>query len=57
MQFEWDLAEKKRNITKHGINFGEAATVFSDPLELTIADPDHSFNEMRWLSIAHSSKN
>lgn len=57
IQFEWDFEKEKRNITKHGINLQEATTVFSDPLELTIPDPDHSFNEMRWLSIAHSSEN
>jgi hypothetical protein len=57
LQFEWDLDKEKRNIAKHGINFQKATTVFSDPLELTIADPDHSFNEMRWLSIAYSYKN
>jgi uncharacterized DUF497 family protein len=57
IQFEWDVEKENRNITKHGVNFREATTVFSDPLELTIADPDHSLNEMRWLSIAHSSKN
>jgi len=57
IQFEWDLEKEKLNIAKHGIDFREATTVFSDPLELTIADPDHSFGEMRWISIAHSSKN
>ena len=27
---------------KHGIAFEEAATVFGDPLSLTIGDPEHS---------------
>jgi uncharacterized DUF497 family protein len=29
-------------------------TVFADPLELTIPDPDHSEGEFRFLSIARS---
>jgi len=30
------------NAAKHGVAFAEAMTVFGDPLELAIADPDHS---------------
>ena len=33
------------------VSFPEAVTVFSDPLELTIADPDHSHYEYRFISI------
>ncbi|MBA2304698.1 MAG: BrnT family toxin [Acidobacteria bacterium] len=35
MEFEWDLAKAARNLTKHGIAFAEAATVFDDPLPAT----------------------
>jgi len=42
MEFEWDPDKAAANIEKHGVEFSEAITVFSDPLELTIADPDHS---------------
>jgi len=31
--------------------------VFGDPLELTIADPDHSIGELRFLSLAYSTRN
>ena len=31
------------------IDFAEAMTVFGDPLELTIADPDHSEDEQQFL--------
>ena len=44
-----------RNEEKHGISFAEATTVFGDPMELTIADPDHSTGEYRFLSIGRSS--
>ena len=51
MEFEWDPEKAKANAKKHGVEFGEAMTVFGDPLELTIADPDHSEDEQRFLSI------
>ena len=51
MEFEWDPEKAKANAKKHGVEFGEAMTVFGDPLELTIADPDHSEDETRFLSI------
>jgi uncharacterized DUF497 family protein len=57
VEFEWDPEKEQSNIQKHGVNFTEAATVFGDPLELTISDPDHSIGECRFLSIAHSSRN
>ena len=57
MEFEWDPAKEQSNIEKHGVDFTEAATVFGDPLEITISDPDHSVGEYRFLSIAHSSRN
>ena len=42
------------NERKHGISFVEACTVFGDPLEMTIYDPDHSESEHRFLSIGRS---
>lgn len=55
MEFEWDPDKAKTNVEKHGVEFSEAMTVFSDPLELTIADPDHSEGEFRFLSIGVST--
>ena len=40
MQFEWDPEKAKRNHSKHDVTFGEAATVFGDPLAITFFDPD-----------------
>lgn len=40
----------------HKIKFDEAATVFTDPFTLTFDDPDHSFEESRFISIG-TSKN
>ena len=55
MQFEWDPAKAIENTSKHGIEFREAMTVFGDPLEVVISDPDHSIGERRFLSVGLSS--
>jgi uncharacterized DUF497 family protein len=36
--FEWDSGKAARNLTKHGVSFPEAATVFADPLAIYIDD-------------------
>lgn len=54
MDFEWDPGKAKSNESKHGVAFEEAVTVFGDPLELTISDPDHSMDESRFISIGMS---
>jgi uncharacterized DUF497 family protein len=55
VEFEWDSDKAITNEKKHGINFSEATTVFGDPLELTITDPEHSSGEFRFLSIGKSN--
>jgi uncharacterized DUF497 family protein len=47
--FEWDPAKTERNLAKHGGSFEEAVTAFSDPLSLTVFDPDHSTDEDRYV--------
>jgi uncharacterized DUF497 family protein len=42
---EWDLRNARSNLAKHGVSFEEAASVFGDPLSLTIPDPEHSVTE------------
>ena len=54
MDFEWDPVKASANESKHGVTFEEAMTVFGDPLELTISDPDHSMEEFRFVSIGLS---
>ena len=54
MQFEWDPDKADSNLEKHGVPFDEAATAFGDPLSLTIADPDHSYDEERFVLLGHS---
>ena len=55
MEVEWDPEKAAANVKKQGVDFSEAMTVFGDPLELAIADPDHSEDEQRFLSIGSSS--
>jgi uncharacterized protein len=54
LTFEWDPDKANENERKHGVSFAEAATVFGDPLSITVADPDHSVGEARFLTIGTS---
>ncbi len=52
--FEWDAAKAVSNRHKHGISFEQAATVFIDPLMLSIPDMEHSESEERWITLGQS---
>jgi hypothetical protein len=52
----WDSRKAWANLLKHKVSFEEAETVFLDPLVLTKPDPDHSFEERRFLTIGLSSE-
>ena len=54
MEFEWDPEKAEENRRDRGVAFTEAQTVFGDPLEVTIPDPDHSVGEARFLSLGLS---
>jgi uncharacterized protein len=41
---------------KHGVSFDEASTVFSDPLSVTIDDPQHSDDEDRFIILGESHR-
>lgn len=53
LEFDWNPAKAASNFRKHTISFELAATVFNDPLMLTIADRGHSEFEERWLSMGY----
>ena len=55
MDFEWDPDKSAANVKKHGIEFVEAMTVFGDPFEIAISDPDHSDGEFRFISLGMSA--
>lgn len=56
MDFEWDAKKAVSNLKKHKVSFGEAATVFSDRLSITVPDPDHSVGEDRQITIGMSDR-
>ncbi|MBE9058936.1 BrnT family toxin [Sphaerospermopsis sp. LEGE 08334] len=56
MKFEWDENKAAKNLSKYGVSFQEAETVFNDPLYIDFYDPDHSIDEQRYLIVGQSNK-
>lgn len=56
IKVEWSARRNRFNIVKHRIDFEEAKTVFSDPRQVTVNDPDYSPEERALITIG-SSKN
>ena len=56
VQFEYDQRKNIANQSKHHVSFEEAKTVFYDEYARLIHDPDHSFNEERYLLFGMSLK-
>ena len=52
--FEWDPEKDEANRKKHGVSFRAAISAFMDPLSITIADPDHSRGEKRFLLLGEN---
>ena len=53
--FEWDIGKALANVTKHGVTFDQAATVFLDALALTVYDVAHSQSEDRWFTLGRTT--
>jgi uncharacterized DUF497 family protein len=49
MAYQWDRDKATANIRKHGINFADAVSIFSDDLAITITD--ERFEEERFITI------
>ena len=49
VDFEWDHQKAAANAQKHGVTFQEAVEVFADHYSSTVADPDHSIGEARFV--------
>lgn len=56
MNFEWDETKALANQKKHSVSFLEAAEVFSDEHSSCVHDPDHSYDEDRYLLFGVSLK-
>jgi uncharacterized protein len=49
MRFEWDEEKRTANLQKHGIDFGDVATVFKGHT-LTIEDDRWNYGEQRFVT-------
>ena len=56
LYFEWDENKNRTNVSKHGISFSEAMTVFYDDNAILFDDPDHSYDEERFLILGITQK-
>jgi uncharacterized protein len=56
MEYNWDKNKAIANLSKHGVSFEEAKTVFDDPLYVDFYDPDHSFEEHRFILLGESAQ-
>jgi uncharacterized DUF497 family protein len=56
MRFEWDPRKAASNLAKHGVAFEETATVFDDPLFITLLDEEHSAVEERYITVGVSDQ-
>jgi uncharacterized protein len=56
LKFEWDPKKARLNLSKHGVSFEEALTVFGDLVARIFDDEDHSIEEQREIIIGHSAK-
>jgi uncharacterized protein len=49
MAYQWDRNKAATNFNKHGIDFADAVSVFSDDLAVTVND--ERFDEERFITI------
>jgi uncharacterized DUF497 family protein len=56
MEYEWDENKAATNLSKHGVSFVEARTVFDDPLYVDFYDPDHSQGKHRFIMLGESTQ-
>ncbi|MBN3893391.1 MAG: BrnT family toxin [Nostoc sp. JL31] len=49
MAYQWDRDKAAANLRKHGVDFADAVTVFSDDLAITITD--ERFDKERFITI------
>ncbi|NET38740.1 MAG: BrnT family toxin [Cyanothece sp. SIO1E1] len=49
MVYQWNRDKATTNLRKHGVDFADAVSIFSDDLAITI--PDERFDEERFVTI------
>ncbi len=53
----WSEKKNRQNVRKHKVDFDEAKSIFDDPLQISLNDPDHSFYEWLFITIGLSENN
>lgn len=56
VDFEWDADKAERNVSRHGVSFEEARSVFFDDYARQFFDEDRSDDEERFLMLGLSSR-
>lgn len=54
MEFEWDENKRQSNLSKHGIDFVGAASIFNSPI-LEKEDNRYDYNESRLIAIGEAN--
>lgn len=57
IEIVWSEKKNRLNISNHRVTFSEAGTIFDDSLQISMNDPDHSFDERRYITIGVSEQN
>ena len=50
MNITWDVRQAEENLAKHGVALADAELVLTDPLALTVEEPDAE-REQRFLAV------
>jgi uncharacterized protein len=53
MSYQWDKEKAAANVSKHGIDFADAVTTFSDDCAITLTD--ERFEEERFITIGRDA--
>ena len=53
-RFDWDPVKARDNRRKHDVTFEQAATVFNDPLAVSVPDEEHGNAEDRWVTVGRA---
>lgn len=54
MEFEWDENKRLSNLSKHGIDFARAASIFNSPI-LEKEDNRYDYDESRLIAIGETN--
>ena len=56
IEFEWSVAKARANISKHGVSFEEAQSIFYDDYAQQFFDDEHSEDEQRFILLGISNQ-